>query len=81
MTVGERIKRRREELGLTHCFEKVCGAGNDGVSRHSKEQVINYAKEFGAEDCIMIGDRKFDIDGAHKCKIDSILSLLRIIDA
>lgn len=61
-----------EELRLTHCFEKVCGAGNDGVSRHSKEQVINYAKEFGAEDCIMIGDRKFDIDGAHKCKIDSI---------
>ncbi|MBR5518591.1 MAG: HAD hydrolase-like protein [Clostridia bacterium] len=61
-----------ESMNLSHCFEKICGAGNDGVSRHSKEAVINYAFECGAEDCVIIGDRKFDIDGAKECGIDSI---------
>ena len=61
-----------QELGVLQCFEKVCGASNDGVTRYLKEQVIEYAKECGAEDCIIIGDRHFDIDAAHKCGIDSV---------
>ena len=61
-----------KEMGVLQYFTKVCGAGNDGVSRSTKEEVINYAKDCGAEDCIIIGDRKFDIDGAKDCGIDSI---------
>ena len=60
------------EMGILQYFEKVCGASNDGVTRYLKEQVIEYAKECGAEDCIIIGDRKFDIDSAKNCGIDSI---------
>lgn len=60
------------EMGILQYFEKVCGASNDGVTRYLKEQVIEYARECGAEDCLIIGDRKFDINAAHKCKIDSI---------
>ena len=61
-----------EKMGILHYFEKICGASNDGVSRHLKDEVIEYAKQCGAEDCIIIGDRKFDIDSAKDCKIDSI---------
>ena len=39
---------------------------------NTKAEVINYVKDCGAEDCIIIGDRKFDISGAKECGIDSI---------
>lgn len=61
-----------QEMGILQYFEKVCAASNDGVTRYLKEQVIEYAKECGAEECIIIGDRKFDIDSAKNCGIDSI---------
>ncbi len=61
-----------KELGVLEYFTKICGAGNDGISRTTKAEVINYAMDCGAEDCIIIGDRKFDIDGAKECGIDSI---------
>lgn len=61
-----------EKMGITRYFEKICGASNDGVTRMSKEDVIEYTKKCGAEDPIIIGDRKFDIDAAKVCGIDSI---------
>ncbi len=61
-----------KEMGILQYFEKVCGACNDGVTRYLKDDVIKYAIECGAEDCIIIGDRKFDIDSAKNCGIDSI---------
>ncbi len=61
-----------EKTGVADCFEKVCGAGNDGVTRQSKDDVIKYAMANGAKDCIIIGDRKFDIDSGKSCGIDTI---------
>lgn len=61
-----------KEMGVYDCFEKICGAGNDGVTRQLKDDVIKYAMGCGAENCIIIGDRKFDIDSAKNCGIDSI---------
>lgn len=61
-----------EQMGITDCFTKVCGASNDGVTRVKKEDVIKYAFSCGAEDAIIIGDRKFDIDAGKECGIDTI---------
>ena len=57
---------------FSDCFEKICGASNDGTTRHTKDDVIKYAMECGAEDCIIIGDRKFDIDSGKNCGIDTM---------
>lgn len=47
----------------------------DGI-RESKEDVIQYALDSlnitNPEECLMIGDRKYDIQGAKKFKIDSV---------
>ena len=61
-----------KEMGLYDCFTKVCGASNDGTTRFKKEDVIKYAFECGAENPVIIGDRKFDIDGGKACGIDTI---------
>lgn len=61
-----------KEMGVYDCFTKVCGASNDGVSRVKKEDVIKYAFECGANNPLIIGDRKFDIDGGKACGIDTI---------
>lgn len=61
-----------EKMGVSDCFEKICGAGNDGHARTTKEEVIYYAMQNGAENPIIIGDRKFDIDAGKKCGIDTL---------
>lgn len=61
-----------ERMGLSDCFTKVCGASNDNETRVKKEDVINYAISCGAEDAIIVGDRKFDIDGGKACGIDTV---------
>ena len=61
-----------EKMGVLKYFEKVCAASNDGVTRYLKEDVIEYAKKCGAEDPIIIGDRKFDIDAGKNCGIDTM---------
>ena len=61
-----------EKMGVAKYFEKICGASNDGVTRYLKEDVIEYAKKCGAENPIIIGDRRFDIDAGKLCGIDSI---------
>lgn len=63
-----------EILGIRNLFEKVAGSLLDG-SRDKKEMVLGYlleglVKEPGdLEQCIMIGDRSFDIEGAKLCGI------------
>ena len=61
-----------DKMGILPYFEKVCAASNDGVTRYLKEDVIEYAKQCGAENAIIIGDRKFDIDAGKNCDIDTI---------
>ena len=61
-----------EHFDLSQYFEKICGATLDG-SRGSKEAVIRYLLErTGEQDCVMVGDTKFDVLGAAALGIPTI---------
>lgn len=62
-------------LDVGQYFTKIAGSNLDG-SRQDKHEVIEYClKSLAIEDrkkVLMIGDRKYDIEGAKKSEIDSI---------
>ena len=68
-------ERLMKHFGLSDCFAAVCGGTMD-EKRSKKDDVIAYALErAGATDrsaCVMVGDRKFDIDGAKRFGLDSV---------
>ena len=68
-------KRIIEHFSLTGYFDAICGANLDG-SRTKKDEVIRYALETaGIADLsktVMVGDRRHDIEGAHKVGIKAI---------
>ncbi|MDE7185953.1 MAG: HAD hydrolase-like protein, partial [Lachnospiraceae bacterium] len=78
------VKKILEHFGMMSWFEVVVGSGLDG-SRVRKEEVLEEAlrqllgesvpaKETSAyaEDVVMVGDRKFDIQGAKAYGIVSV---------
>ena len=78
------VKKILEHFGMLSCFEVVVGSELDG-SRVRKEEVLEEAlrqllgesvpaKETSAyaEDVVMVGDRKFDIQGAKAYGIASV---------
>lgn len=64
-----------EHFGIRKHFTLICGSTLDG-SRETKADVIRYAlDELGIRDtrgCVMVGDRRFDIEGAAEAGLDSI---------
>ncbi|MBR4868021.1 MAG: HAD hydrolase-like protein, partial [Clostridia bacterium] len=57
-----------EHFGLSSYFETVCGISLN-ESTMEKDELITQVLEFAhltPEECIMIGDRKFDMIGANK---------------
>ncbi len=63
-----------DRFGFSRCLDGVAGASDD-LSRIEKADVINYAvQRFGIEkeSAVMVGDRKYDVDGAAKCGIPCI---------
>jgi phosphoglycolate phosphatase len=64
-----------EHFHLVQYFYDICGATLDG-SRSDKEQVIRYALEKNGitdlSSLVMIGDRKYDIEGAKAVGIASV---------
>ncbi|MBD5530891.1 MAG: HAD family hydrolase [Lachnospiraceae bacterium] len=63
------VERILAHFGLRDAFSVVVGSELDG-RRTSKDEVIGEAlrqlfSEQGDEDLLMIGDRKFDVEGAH----------------
>lgn len=63
-----------EHFSLNKYFDKVIGATLDG-SRRKKTDVIAYALkelDIDPDDAVMIGDRKYDVEGGHKCGIVSV---------
>ena len=57
-----------EHFGLASYFECVCGIGLDEAATE-KDELITQVLEFAhlaPEECVMIGDRKFDMMGANK---------------
>ena len=63
-----------DNFDITQYFDYISGATLD-EKRVEKTEIIDYAiKELSIDlsSAVMIGDRKFDIDGAHHFGIDSI---------
>ncbi len=63
-----------EHLPFGHHFEMISGASLDGRISY-KSQLIEIAMEsmqVEARDCVMIGDRHMDIEGAHHHRMDSV---------
>ena len=63
-----------EKFGLGDCFTAVIGSNIDNT-RSKKAEVIQYILDtYGLDksDCLMIGDKSNDIDGAKTCGIDSL---------
>jgi phosphoglycolate phosphatase len=68
-------KQILEHFGIDNYFEKIVGATLDG-SRSKKSDVLKVAiSESGLtnkNEAVMIGDKSYDIDGAHENSIDAI---------
>lgn len=63
-----------KRYGIFDYFDFICGASMD-ETRTEKAEVIAYALDecrVQANDCIMVGDRKFDILGAHENGMQSV---------
>ncbi len=64
-----------EHFGIAHYFEYIAGATLD-ETRTKKHEVIEYALETmkiaDRSGVLMVGDRKFDILGAHACSLDAL---------
>ena len=63
-----------DRQNITQYFEVISGARGEG-SIGSKEAVLNAAlSRFGAEKsrCVLVGDTKYDVSGAHKCGLGCI---------
>ena len=63
-----------EKFGLAKYFTATFGSELDGT-RVKKDEVIDYAFKSHPMDkslAIMVGDRKHDVEGAHKCGIPCI---------
>lgn len=71
----EMAKRVLSHFGLTKYFEFIGGA-NDDSTRVKKDDVIRYVMETcgltDLESMVMAGDRKHDIEGAHKAGIKAV---------
>lgn len=70
-------ERILEKFELAPYFSFVSGSEFDG-RRNAKAEVIDYAlshfgiTEEGKEACVMVGDRRHDIEGAKACSIASL---------
>jgi len=63
-----------ENKGMSNVFDLVVGSCFDGT-RSAKWEVVNAAIEMlnaDKETTIMVGDRKYDVIGAHKCGVKCI---------
>ncbi len=63
-----------EHFGLAGLFTFIGGATME-ETRTKKDEVIQYVLEENRlikEECLMVGDRSYDIDGAHQCGLCAI---------
>ncbi len=72
---NERFARRiLEHLPFGACFEDVIGASDDGLRRFKNDLIAEALRRLTVEvaDCVMIGDRRMDIEGANHHGMRSI---------
>ena len=59
-----------KHFGLDGYFDDICGA-DPKINRNKKEEVIRYVLEkhelTDLSDVLMVGDRKYDVEGARAC--------------
>lgn len=70
----EMADRVVENVGVAEFFDAVVGPGREMLSP-SKTDLINKALKIAGsdgKDAVMVGDRKFDIEGANGAGIDSV---------
>lgn len=63
-----------EREGMWGLFDVVCGSGDSGEN-NAKWCVIQTAMEIleaEPEDCVLVGDTKYDVEGARRCGIPCI---------
>lgn len=63
-----------ERSNMKECFDVIVGSGG-GVANDAKWQIVTRAMELcGAkpEECVLIGDTKYDVEGADLCGIPCI---------
>ena len=63
-----------QRAGLRDLFDVVVGSGG-GVNNDAKWQIVTRAMELcesKPEDCVLVGDTKYDVEGAKKCGIPCI---------
>lgn len=63
-----------ERSGLKECFDVVEGSGGL-INNDAKWQIVMRAMEragAGPEDCVLVGDTKYDVEGAKRCGIPCI---------
>lgn len=60
-------------LGMRQMFDAVCGTELDRTESGKADIIQNAARQCGvpAERCLMVGDRRFDIEGAKALGMDS----------
>ena len=66
--LAEELLRRE---GMTALFDVLVGSREDG-NNDSKASVLRRAMErlgVAAEDCVLVGDTKYDVRGAHECGV------------
>lgn len=63
--------------GLDDCFDRICGAHDDDSGGEKPEMIARIMKENHLDPALtlMIGDRKFDIHGAHANRLRSVGAL------
>ena len=69
--LAEELLRRE---GLFELFDVICGAADEGEG-NAKWQVLRRAMDaLGAreEDCVLVGDTRYDVAGARRCGIPCI---------
>ncbi|MFC6841196.1 HAD family hydrolase [Xanthomonas theicola] len=72
---NERFARRiAEHLPFGHCFEDVIGASDDGQRRFKPDLIAEALRRLSlaSAQCVMIGDRRMDIEGANHHGMRSI---------
>ena len=63
-----------ERAGLRELFDVVVGSGV-GVNNDAKWQIVTRAMELCGsepENCVLVGDTKYDVEGAKKCGIPCV---------
>jgi len=67
-------RRIVQQLPFGHCFSEVIGSLADGSRTHKPELITEALQrmQLSADQCLMIGDRKMDIEGARAHNMPNI---------